>query len=253
MKYCLHYSTILQQKADEICYCYAGDIAVLLDFLKEHQDYAQINVMIDEIDTLLIKAFNALHEHNINNVALCLTGAPENYDTSLLQSIALPFYFYSIATNWEQLHYYLHCGVSEIIIGEILGFYAKKAAEIAHSRNVKIRAYANVAQSYLNKDKSMTAFFIRPEDVRYYEGIIDTIEFWGELEKQSTFYKIYKSGKWLGPLDFIIIGLHSEVSNLAIINAFGAARVKCEKRCLQGRKCSLCANVQHIAKQKSSN
>lgn len=41
----------------------------------------------------------------------------------------------------------IKCGVSELYITDSLGFEIIKVAEIAHSKDVKIRVYPNVAQS----------------------------------------------------------------------------------------------------------
>jgi hypothetical protein len=49
------------------------------------------------------------------------------------------------------LYEYLDYGVTDVFITEQLGFEVDKVAEIAHSKNVQVRAFPNVAQSQYEK------------------------------------------------------------------------------------------------------
>ena len=104
---------------------------------------------------------------------------------------------------------------------------------------------------YIEEDKYNTIppyeeFFIRPEDVSFYEDYIDTIEFYKDdyyelLEKQNILYKIYNSGKWEGKLSDIIDGYTEDVLNTTVLPSFAKFRVDCQRRCDLG----LCDSCKH--------
>ena len=94
---------------------------------------------------------------------------------------------------------------------------------------------------------TITAFFIRPEDLILYEPHIDVVEFFGPIDRQRVLHEIYTNGKWLGKLSDIIIGLHSDIDNQSIAPRFAEARIKCRKKCNQ-ENCNLCYTVEKFAK-----
>ena len=59
------------------------------------------------------------------------------------------------------------------------------------------------------------------------------------MRKQDIIYKIYASHDWYGPLSLIIEGFTEIVANNMFLPYFPATRIKCQKRCLQGR-CDAC-------------
>ena len=161
----------------------------------------------------------------------------------------IPFFFNKIAETWDELVSLVHAGVSDIYIGSELGFEIKDVASVCHGRNIKTRVFANVAQTSapLKNMDTITAFFIRPEDLILYEPHIDVVEFFGPIDRQRVLHEIYTNGKWLGKLSDIIIGLHSDIDNQSIAPRFAEARIKCRKKCNQER-CNLCYTVENFAK-----
>ena len=122
-------------------------------------------------------------------------------------------------------------------------------AKYCHEKNIKVRAYANVAQSssLLDNMNTITSFFIRPEDIKYYENHLDVVEFFGPVEKQDVLYEIYTKGKWLGNLKDLIIGLQDSINNNVIIGCFGVVRMRCNKHCNYSQ-CNICTSFLNIDK-----
>jgi hypothetical protein len=94
----------------------------------------------------------------------------------------------------------------------------------------------------------MSSFFIRPEDLKYYENYIDIIEFFGPLDRQDVLFKIYTDRKWLGDLGVLIIGLEESLKNTVFLECFGAVRSGCEKRCSYSKSCNICNRFLSIDK-----
>jgi hypothetical protein len=83
-------------------------------------------------------------------------------------------------------------------------FSAQILSKAAKQKNKSLRAFCNVCQSSWDYTPSIKTFFIRPEDLSLYEGIIDTFEFYTD-EKDATkinaLYEIYTKDKvWNGKL-----------------------------------------------------
>ena len=65
-------------------------------------------------------------------------------------------------------------------------------------------------------------------------------------------YKIYTSGKWLGNLKELIIGLKEDIPNASIVPYFGQRRAICKKSCVNG-KCNLCSQIIQLANSLQEN
>ena len=168
-----------------------------------------------------------------------------------IKKYEIPFFFSQRVRDWDSFNGMIDLGVSDIYIVEELGFSLGKIGPIAHEKNISIRVFANVAQSRWEKERSIKSFFIRPEDVPLYEGLVDVIEFFGSTKIiQETLYKVYSiSKKWFGPLNEIIIGLESDVDSRSIIpGMFAKYRINCDKRCNKGSSCSICDRFVDISK-----
>ena len=123
-------------------------------------------------------------------------------------------------------------------------------AKVAHENGVRIRIYPNVAQSQWKDTPDFKKFWIRPEDIHLYDGIVDVCEFFGEPKHIPILLKIYKEDKkWLGALKDLIIGLHTTIDNRLInFEFFGEGRINCGKKCLKGNACRRCDRVVELAK-----
>ena len=148
----------------------------------------------------------------------------------------------------DELLGYIQLGVSDVYIGDNLGFELDKVAEIAHQNNVQIRVFPNVAQSSWKETPGLKKFFIRPEDVTFYSDYVDVFEFWGtNLKKQEIFYKIYSKQEWFGSLNEIIYELNEELDSRYIIPRFAEKRIRCKKECLKGGKCQICDRIKELS------
>jgi hypothetical protein len=164
------------------------------------------------------------------------------------------FYFESFINNLEDMWYVIRHNCSDIIITESLGFCLKDIAPILHSYGIKIRVFPNVCQKKYSSGNDIKSFFIRAEDVKYYESYIDIFDFWGENNKQEAYRKIYESSKqWIGPLSQYIIGFDHPVEGRYILPTFAERRINCGRSCLKGGKCRLCDAYINISKTLKEN
>ena len=153
----------------------------------------------------------------------------------------LPYYFKKIATTIDDVWYLLRLGVSDVIIGEQLGFDLDKIAPTIHSYGVQIRVFPNVCQKPYESCNDIKCFFIRAEDVDIYDKYVDVFEFWGDDKKQDVYRHIYAESKqWIGPLELYIEGFNHPIEGHHILDSFAEARSTCGRACLYGNGCRLC-------------
>lgn len=251
MKYCLVLTDIPAiEKADEIMLEYNRKNLKIIDYIKEHSNQ-RIILNIFNLDEALqykeIEKLNAIYVENKLNFSIKLPSYNEKIK-DLLSSLQVPFFFDWIVTDWDELLGYIQLGVSDVYIGNNLGFELDKVAEVAHQNNVQIRVFPNVAQSSWKETSGLKKFFIRPEDVTFYSDYVDVFEFWGtDLKKQEIFYKIYSKQEWFGSLNEIIYELNEELDSRYIIPRFAEKRVRCKKECLKGGKCQICDRIKELS------
>ncbi len=251
MKYCLVLTDIPAiEKADEILLEYNKKNLKIIDYIKEHSNQ-RIILNISNLDEALqykeIEKLNAIYVENKLNFSIKLPSYNEKIK-DLLPNLQVPFFFDWIITDWDELLGYIQLGVSDVYIGNNLGFELDKVAEVAHQNNVQIRVFPNVAQSSWKETSGLKKFFIRPEDVTFYSDYVDVFEFWGtDLKKQEIFYKIYNKQEWFGSLNEIIYELNEELDSRYIIPRFAEKRVRCKKECLKGGKCQICDRIKELS------
>lgn len=256
MKYCFTYDGSVKythlNEIDEINIKFRKEDTTLLAFLLEHK-HQRINIYIENILDFIadgsIEIFKAIKQgHPQLDFALVLPGF--TYDDNFISTLkehSIKFYFQTFVSNWDVLHDLAQMGVSDMFITEILGFELMAVKSILDSYGVKVRCFANVAQSAA-KNMGLKTFFIRPEDVEYYSAYVDCIEFFGPRDRQEVFYKIYKiDGKWFGKLNEIIIGLDSTLDSRNVLKEFAKRRASCGKRCLKGSPCNLCGVMTELS------
>ena len=156
--------------------------------------------------------------------------------------------------NWDTLQGYIKYKPSDMYIVEALGFEINKVAKVLHNENIKIRTFANVAQSSWREIDPLRKFFIRPEDIPIYEPYIDVIEFFNSKNSSSTLYKIYsKDKKWFGQLNELILDFDSDIDNRFIVSKFAEHRTRCGKRCLKGENCKFCDTIYQLSQTLKEN
>lgn len=158
----------------------------------------------------------------------------------------IPFYYTEIASDWDVFNGLIAQGVSDIYIGNSLGFELDKVAAAAHRHNIKIRAFPNVAQSTWDESDDITKFFIRPEDTIIYSQYIDCFEFYeiANVTNSEILYEIYKfDKKWDGDLQAIILFLNESINNYVFDDFWATHRIKCGKQCAKDGRCQICHKI----------
>ena len=247
MNYCIKYTNkfrYFNNSNVEIEIMYSSNNKLLdfcKDVLKESQKLV-VNILDEEISENEISVFEAAAAIHPN-----ILFKTTDIDFIYKNNNKLNFLYAEPISCWRDVRELSEIGISEILIRDYLCFDLEKLKTYCDKRNIKIRCVAN----YIEEDRFNTIppyeeFFIRPEDVSFYEDYIDTIEFYKDdyyelLEKQNILYKIYNSGKWEGKLSDIIDGYTEDVLNTTVLPSFAKFRVDCQRRCDLG----LCDSCKH--------
>jgi len=168
----------------------------------------------------------------------------------VLKECSPRYMFTDLIGDWETLEFIVSLKPSEVYITNILGFSMPKLySYLTEENNIGIRVYANWAQSAWEGSPALKKFFIRPEDVEYYEPFVSGIELMGPAAVQDTLWEVYEiDRKWTGNLGEIIIGLTETLDSTRLPKIFGKSRVLCNKRCIQGGHCTICQTSREFAK-----
>ena len=152
MKYCIDYNkkSKIIDKVDEINIIYNLKDTTLLEFLLTNQT-KRVNICFEELDIenqlMAVEKINDIKKSNEN---LQLFLRLQNINDNIIKKIKeynLPFYINLRVNNWDTFRGLLDLGVSDIYITEDLCFNLLSVSTIAHSRNVQLRTFPNVAQS----------------------------------------------------------------------------------------------------------
>lgn len=252
MKYCLKYTNICTKlyKADEISIKYIEDKG-LVDFMKKFSSQ-RIILRVDPADfshnevRKLIAIRKQYPEY-------CFTIGLAYADPTLIpwfQQENIPFYVAAPCKSWEEFHWLMKQGVSDVDISGPLAFEIGNVRRVLNSlgRNVVVRATPNKVANLEHYTDTLVGFFIRPEDVVIYEDGIDVLEFEG-LEHQDTFYSIYaEKDMFIGNLNQCIYGFQEQVDNKGLVTLFGERRKNCGRQCLNGGRCRRCYDLASLAK-----
>lgn len=236
---------------------YYGNNQKVEQFFKLFPKNKKITLLIENLeDFILEEKFNFYEDFDYNFV-LSFYYADNDLIKSFVKKLCkenIPFLFRNIVTSWEQLNYYISLGVSEVFIGEDLGFSIKGVSQVCKKNNIKLRLAPNVSQAkYPPIEGSLISFYIRPEAIKLYEAYVDEIEFWGNKESYNTIYEIYKSEKWFGDLSEIILGLKESINNRALPSLFDTCRLNCNHKCIKGSSCQECYKLKELAETLGNN
>lgn len=218
----------------------------LLNFLNQYAQSQRVNIRLEYSSTIVdIKLLEAAYEKGYN-IAVML---PDTFFASELKEKGVPFFLWKYASTWDEFLGFISLGVSDIYVVNELAFELDKLSPIAKENNVKIRCFANIAQSSWNRNHDIKTFFIRPEDVDIYSEYIDVLEFYESEQTQNVLYEVYfKTKEWNGKLREIIGGLDNDVNNYYILgDEFAKRRIKCGKKCVKDNSCELCNRLVELA------
>lgn len=230
--------------------------SALIDFVKSKREDLRIVVDVTHMTAIeferAINVFKACYEIH-PNITFMISRIVEYMKR--VEENELPFFYCEKVNTIDALNQYISEDVTDVYITDELAFSLSDIKYNICKNKVKIRVFPNVAQSSVSRAdgvKSITKFFIRPEDVKYYEDCVDIMEFFGSADKQNTLYKIYKEQKWKGPLNLIISGYNPEDNieiNSSIIPTFGQVRKNCHKKCgYTSSGCQICIAAEHVAR-----
>lgn len=256
MHYAIRYvnGTQFLEEADEIIVEYKEKSAGLIKFVQEHEGKRVIadatGLSSAQASLKILQAASAA-----SSLFTVLLSVNQKEAIKLMQNEKIKFFIKEYADSWDMLHSLVLIGVTDVYIANDFAFSMQDIATYCHSNNVAIRVYPNVAQTnayFKDKLPTFKFFFIRPEDLRFYEGLVDTIEFYCSDENQNILYKIYKDGKWRGDLSILILGLDENANGNMIAPGFAQGRLNCGKRCSY-TGCRRCDSILALADKMSEN
>ena len=252
MNYCIKYDkhSSIRNDVDELIIEYSEKDNTFLEFLEL---YKEKRIIISNIEIkYLYEKIDFFSElcNKYNNIVFLFDYYFNEYDDMLkeFQEKGMPYFFNKKINNWDELNGYISLGVSDVYIVEDMGFDLEAVKNAATVAEVRVRAFANVAQSSFNASAALKKFFIRPEDIELYSDYIDTIEFFGDTKQQEVLYKIYtKDQKWFGKLNELILDFNSDIDSRYIIPRFAERRINCRKDCVRGGKCRMCERIEALS------
>lgn len=211
----------------------------------------EVTAINQDLLDIVFDYYEELKSRTENGIYLKFMISPNLETITKIKEKKIPFFLNTPVTNWESLNLYLDTlGVSDVYIGEDLGFDIQSVKAIAAARNVQVRFYPYVSCF----DMGIKTFFIRPEDISYYEDYIDVLDFTNlPISKQNIYYEIYKDKKWYGNLKEIFPALNIDLDSRYIVPLFGKKRVYCQRKCLKGQKCNLCDTIADLSKVLKEN
>ena len=216
MKYCALYNERDTEKFNvfnELIIDYVAEaIEPITDFILEHQENQRIILRFGDKykEEEIINALTYIQGERKASCSVLLWGYLDIVINNYLKKNDIPFFFEEIATNWDTVQDLISLGVSDIYIGEELGFSIPTVKKIAG--DIQIRVYPNICQrTGFSYSYDIKSFFIRPEDLKEYEGYIDVIEFFSATNRQRVLYEIYEVDKaWPGPIADIITNFENK-------------------------------------------
>lgn len=257
MKYCIQFDNRNKHidNVDEIIIGWHGTDFRVTDFIKAHPNQRTIiYVAAEHQDPLLATVLQGLiHELPYDEYNWAVSFELPLWRTKLNIDIpkGLKFFYGRAPLNWDEFALWVAAGVSDIYVGNEMGFEIKRVAAAVEDLPIQIRVIPNLAQAYGN-ELDIRSFYIRPEDVFRYEGLIDVLEFYENQDisftNSSVLYEIYTRGKWGGSINAIIMGLKDNIPNAQLPDLFGSRRTRCNKECIKGRNCTVCTTSASLAK-----
>ena len=164
-----------------------------------------------------------------------------------LKNLKCPYYFGFVCVDIEDLHYLASLGASEVYIGGELGFKTHMTRRAANQFNLRLRAIPNyIIQAPRLAVPALKQFFVRPEEVRYYEDDIDIFDLYCGNHSPEVILQAYQEQKWYGSVNLIIPNIipHFDTKHSLPVLHY---RAQCGRSCLYGSGCSICDSAVSIA------
>ena len=230
MKWCVEWQSTFNYLAnmDQFNIEFKRKDRTLSEFLSQYATNGQrVNIYVNDLNDFIehndIELIHSILKQN-SKISIALVFDREVLYQSLrndnyLRNLNVFWYLRNVITDWDGIYAALHCGASEVIIGGQLGFELPRVRKLLHPKGITIRCQANIASSsYPLLLPGIKTFFIRPEDVEFYEKYIDVMELGGEKKDLNFYYKYYvEKEQWAGPLSQFIIGYKGDLNNHYVI------------------------------------
>lgn len=213
------------------------------DFIERYAN-KRIIIEIEKVNENLIKDLCSIKKDFLDtDIVLAISEEDMEY-FSLFKEEGFSVCPRNYISNWDTLQYFLSFDVSDLYIAGTLCFELDKVKSTVCQKNkdIKIRVFPNLAQAHAEID-DLKKFFIRPEDISYYEPYVDVYEFIDQ-PGLNVIYRVYAiNHRWIGDLNEIILGISKEINNQCVLSQFGEIRRRCGKRCFKGHPCSVCEKI----------
>lgn len=236
---------------DELIIPFHGTTEKLTDFLEAHADQ-RIIVDIKEPWRSFFGVIFAPIGEKYTNIALRLSELNMDIIPDIKKT-KISYFTTEVAVEWEKFQELVSYGVSDIYIGEQLGFELDDVGRAAARAGIRTRIFPNIAQSARTNTDPLKKFFLRPEDVDLYNRrYISTFEFYIPIGIDLNWDVLYRAyainKKWTGRLDEIIIGLDSDIDSTFISPYWASARMTCHRKCLKYSDCNTCEKIYDLSK-----
>lgn len=161
-------------------------------------------------------------------------------------------------TSTEMLYNLIqHEKLTDVIIDGSLAF-SKDAYDLIHKYNKRVWVvpFVSYSAAFLAPEEQKSycnSFYIRPEDVKAYEGYVDGLLFWGSDNEMrlDALFNVYKRGEYAGIINMLIWHLEGELrtQNNLLPPTFGEFRLDCKQKCKVTGTCNYCATAFELARK----
>lgn len=258
MKYCVNFTKNFKymDEVDEFTITFEDIYESLLYFISKYKD-KRINILISNEESFIENnSIETLIKIKEEYPELKLYLQLDNVESKVLplinkRGLKCDYFFSTIAEDLDIFYGLLSFSPCDIFVGGNLGFKANVFSSIAQTAGIRIRVYPNIAQSSWKYVSNLYKFFIRPEDTSLYEDFIDVFDLTkSNIQAQKIYYKIYAiDKKWDDTLDEIIINFDRKIYNKYIPSFFASRRLNCGKKCMEGRPCNICGEINKITEE----
>ena len=240
MLYSVNYLSKRKEEADEIR-CPYNQLGQIFTFIKDNPNKRfLISIPSDIAPERLTKAKEQIEfvkDITDNYVVQCSTIPHYN---ELREGSYKAFLRYPVS-DWETFQQLKKLGVSDIYIDGALGFQVKELKK--GKEDINIRCSPTISPNLIiSSPRDPSSFFIRPEDLVFYDDIIDIIDFHVNNQTQEdALFSIYKQEIFLFDINKLIKGLPAGVNNQLIKSDFAKTRLNCGQKCqMPSRTCRYC-------------
>ena len=243
MKYCISYYKNFRHLAevDEIIFPYSDNLPAYFEE-KQFDNKQRILIHVGKRSLSevmpILKKIESIH----SNMAIIV-------DRHMMKPEGIQFFYSDYCKTFDQVYSFIQEGVSDVYVVESLGFILKDIGTYCHDHNVNVRVLPNVLQSSLGSTSRLPQvcqFFIRPQDTYAYEDFVDVFELFGDEEKLSVTYEIYKEQKWNDDFMFLIKGITQPMDLSSNFPLFVDYRLKCGQKCYN---CNICTRLKDFNTQ----